>query len=117
MGIAGVLAHNLKVTGSPLLRKIGVAYPRTSHHSGHLTLFGVRVALNTVACSSRLSRRFPIRASAASTIQGCRGAAAALGGVSGAQAEPKLKLCHFKNAFSVSYVGRATGGGDLKFPT
>ncbi len=45
-------------------------YTRTTHHSGHLTFFGVRVAAKTTFCSASVNRRDPGRFSAASTIQG-----------------------------------------------
>ena len=40
------------------------------HHSGHLTLCGVRVASSTTRCWPRVRRRSPRRSRAASTIQG-----------------------------------------------
>ena len=45
-------------------------YTCTSHQSGQRTLCGVRVALYTTCCSSRVSSRSPRRTSAASTTQG-----------------------------------------------
>lgn len=42
-------------------------YQLISHHCGHLTLCGVRVACTIVVCSSRVSRFWPKRARAAST--------------------------------------------------
>lgn len=42
----------------------------TTHQSGHVTLCGVRVALTTTSCSSRLRRLLPRRARAIWTSQG-----------------------------------------------